>query len=152
MDVTSLEHVVIRAKLGDIIGFQIIQIAEQTASFQLTIIALAIEIVRTYRDLERYTSGLGTCTVGIQYKLQLSVHRVVENPYRISTAYIGNNSQQGDDGAQNYRDNRGGLGVGECIYVGESGVDMYTKKNDITQCITHREVVSAIVIHRKFGT
>jgi len=61
MDVSSLEHVVIRAKLGDIIGFQIIQIAEQKASFQLTIIALAIEIVSTYR----YTSGLGTCTVGI---------------------------------------------------------------------------------------
>jgi len=52
MDVSSLEHVVIRAKLGDIIGFQIIQIAEQTASFQLTIIALAMEIVPTYRDLQ----------------------------------------------------------------------------------------------------
>jgi hypothetical protein len=48
MDVSSLEHVVIRAKLGDIIGFQIIQIAEQTASFLLTIIALAVEIVPTY--------------------------------------------------------------------------------------------------------
>jgi len=57
---------VIRAKLGDIIGFQIIQIAEQAASFQLIIIALAIEIVQPHRDLERYTSGLGTCTVGIQ--------------------------------------------------------------------------------------
>jgi len=66
MDVSSLEHVVIRAELGDIIEFQIIQIAEQKASFKLTIvIALAIEIVPTYRDLERYTSGLGTCTVGI---------------------------------------------------------------------------------------
>jgi len=65
MDVSSLEHVVIRAKLGDIIGFQIIQIAEQKASFQLTIIALAVEIVPSYRDLERYTSGLETCTVGI---------------------------------------------------------------------------------------
>jgi len=65
MDVSSLEHVVIRAKLGDIIGFQIIQIAEQKASFQLTIIALAIEILPTYRDLKRYTSGLGICTVGI---------------------------------------------------------------------------------------
>ena len=64
MDVSSLEHVVIRAKLGDIIGFQIIQIAEQTSSFQLIIIALAIEIVPTYRDLERYSSGLGTGTVG----------------------------------------------------------------------------------------
>jgi len=48
MDVSSLEHVVIRPKLGDIIGFQIIQITEQKASFQLTIIALAIEIVQTY--------------------------------------------------------------------------------------------------------
>jgi len=48
MDVSSLEHVVIRAKLGDIIGFQIIQIAGQKASFQLTVIALAIEIVQTY--------------------------------------------------------------------------------------------------------
>jgi len=65
MDVSSLEHVVISAKVGNIIGFQIIQIAEQKASFQLTIIALAIEIVPTYRDLERYTSGLETCTVGI---------------------------------------------------------------------------------------
>ena len=65
MDVSSLEPVVIRAKLGDIIGFQIIQIAAQRASFPLTIIALAIEIVPTYGDLERYTSGLGTCTVGI---------------------------------------------------------------------------------------
>jgi hypothetical protein len=63
--VSSLEHVMIRAKLGDIIGSQIIQIAAQKASFQLTINALAIEIVPTYRDLERYTSGLGTCTVGI---------------------------------------------------------------------------------------
>jgi len=65
MDVSSLEHVVIRAKLGDIIGFQLIQIAEQKASFQLKIIALAIEIVQTYRDLERYTCGPGTCTVSI---------------------------------------------------------------------------------------
>jgi hypothetical protein len=40
MNVSFLEHVVIRAKLGDIIAFQIIQIAEQNASFQLTIIAL----------------------------------------------------------------------------------------------------------------
>jgi len=55
---------VIGAKLGDIIGFQIIQIAVQKASFQLTIIALVIEIVPTYRDLERYTSGLRICTVG----------------------------------------------------------------------------------------
>jgi len=52
MDVSSLEHVVFRVKLGDIIGFQIIQIAEQTASFQLTIIDLAMEIVPTYRDLQ----------------------------------------------------------------------------------------------------
>jgi len=66
MNVSSLEHVVIRAKLGDIIGFQIFQIAEQVASFQLIIIAPAIEIVQPHRDLERYTSGLGTCTVGIQ--------------------------------------------------------------------------------------
>jgi len=65
MDVSSLEHIVIRAKLGDIIGFHIIQIAEQKASFQLTIIALAMEIVPIYRDLVRYISGLGTCTVGI---------------------------------------------------------------------------------------
>jgi hypothetical protein len=78
MDVSSLEHVVIRAKLDDIIGFQIIQIAEQKASFQLTIIALAMKIVPTYRDLRRFTSGLGTCTVSILKKLELSVHRVVE--------------------------------------------------------------------------
>jgi hypothetical protein len=65
MDVSSLEHVVIRAKLGDIIAFRIIQIAAPKASFQVTIIALAINIVQTYRDLQRYSSGLGTCTVGI---------------------------------------------------------------------------------------
>jgi hypothetical protein len=53
MDVSFQEHVVIGAKLGDIIGFQIIQITAQKASFPLTIIALAIEIVPTYRDLER---------------------------------------------------------------------------------------------------
>jgi len=65
MDVSSLEHIVIGAKLGDIIGFQIIQIlGVQKASFQLTIIALAIEILPTYRDLGRYTSGLGICIVG----------------------------------------------------------------------------------------
>jgi hypothetical protein len=64
MNVSSLECVVIGAKLGDIIGFQIVQIDAQKASFQLTIIALAIEIVPTYRELERYTSGLGICTVG----------------------------------------------------------------------------------------
>jgi len=64
MNVSSLEHVVIRAKLGDMIAFQIIQIAVQKASFQLTINTLAIEIVPTSRDLERYASGLGTCTVG----------------------------------------------------------------------------------------
>jgi len=52
MDVSSLEHGVIKAKLGDIIGFQIIQIATQKASFQLTIITLAIEIVPTYKDFE----------------------------------------------------------------------------------------------------
>jgi len=69
---------VIRAKLGDIIGFQIIQIAAPKAYFQLTIIALAIEIVPTYRDLERYTGGLGTCTVGILLKMELTVNRVVE--------------------------------------------------------------------------
>jgi hypothetical protein len=78
MDVSSLEHVVIRAKLGDIIAFQIIQIAVQKASFQLTIIALAIKIVPTYRDLNTYTSGLGTCTVGILLKMELSLNRVVE--------------------------------------------------------------------------
>ena len=64
IDVSSLENVVIRAKLSDIIGFQLIQIAAHNVSFQLTIIALAIEIVPTYRDLERYTSGLAICTVG----------------------------------------------------------------------------------------
>jgi len=79
MDVSSLEHVVIRAKLGDIIGYQIIQIAEQAAcKFHLIIIASAIKIVQPHRCLERYTSGLGTCTVGIQSKLKLSVHWVME--------------------------------------------------------------------------
>jgi uncharacterized membrane protein YsdA (DUF1294 family) len=64
MDVSSLEHVVIGAKLGHLVGSQIFRIAAQKASFPLTIIALAIEIVPTYRDLERYTSGLGASTVG----------------------------------------------------------------------------------------
>ena len=48
-----------------------------------------------------------------------------KNPYLISTAYIGRESQQQDGGAQNYRDNRGELGDGECIYLGDSGVDRY---------------------------
>jgi len=55
-----------------------------------------------------------------------------KNPYLISTAYIGRESQQGDGVAQNYRDNSGGLGDGESIYGGDSGVDRYTGKNDIT--------------------
>ena len=55
-----------------------------------------------------------------------------KNPYLISTAYICRESQQQDGGAQHYRDNRGGLGDGECIYLGDSGVDRYTEKNDIT--------------------
>ena len=55
-----------------------------------------------------------------------------KNPYHISSVYIGRGSQQGDGGAQNYRDNRGGLGDGECICVGGSEVDRYTRKNDIT--------------------
>jgi len=46
-DRSSLEDDVIGAKLVDIIGFQIIQIAVQKASFQLTISALAIEIIPT---------------------------------------------------------------------------------------------------------
>jgi hypothetical protein len=46
MHVSSLEHVMIRAKLGDIIGFQIIQIAAQKASFQVTINALAIDVLK----------------------------------------------------------------------------------------------------------
>jgi len=66
MEVSSLEPIVIRANLGDFIGFQIIQIAAQRASFQPIIIADVITIVATHRDVERYSSGLGTCTVGIQ--------------------------------------------------------------------------------------
>jgi len=65
MDVSSIEHVVIRAKLGYLIGLQLIQIAEQKAAFHLTIFALVIEMVQTHRDLERYTCGLGTCTASI---------------------------------------------------------------------------------------
>jgi len=65
MDVSSIEHVVIRAKLGDLIGLQLIQIAEQKASFQLTIFALVIEMVQTHRDLERYTCRLGSYTTSI---------------------------------------------------------------------------------------
>jgi len=55
-----------------------------------------------------------------------------KNPYPISTTYIARGSQQWDGGAQKYRDNRGGLCDGECIYLGDSGVDRYTEKNDIT--------------------
>jgi len=40
-------------------------IAKWKASFQLTIFALAMEMVITHRDLERYTCGLGTCTASI---------------------------------------------------------------------------------------
>jgi len=65
MDVSFIEHVVIRAKLGDLIGLQLIQIAEQKASFQLTIFALVIEMVQTHRDLERYTCRLGSCKASI---------------------------------------------------------------------------------------
>jgi hypothetical protein len=59
MHASSLEHVVIRAKLGNIIGFPIIPIAGQKAAIQLTIIAHAIEIVSRYRDQKCHTSGLG---------------------------------------------------------------------------------------------
>jgi len=55
-----------------------------------------------------------------------------KNPYLISTAYIGRASQQGDGGAQNYWDNRGGQGNGECIDLGDCGGERYTEKNDIT--------------------
>jgi len=78
MNVSSLEHVMIRAKLGDIIGFQMILIPIQKASFQRTMIAQAIGIVPTYRDFERYTSALGTCTVGTPEKMEFSLNRVVE--------------------------------------------------------------------------
>ena len=57
---------------------------------------------------------------------------MVENPYHISTAYIGRVSQQGDGGPQNYRDDRGGLGDGECVYFGDCGVDRYTEQNNNT--------------------
>jgi len=57
---------------------------------------------------------------------------VVENPYLIPGAYIGRGSQQGDSGTQKYRDCRGGLGDGECIYLGDSEVDRYTGKIGIT--------------------
>jgi hypothetical protein len=55
-----------------------------------------------------------------------------KNSYLTSTAYNGRESQQGDGGAQIYRDNRGGLGDGECIYLEDSAVDRYTEKNEIT--------------------
>jgi len=59
MDVLSLEHIVFRAKLGVIIGFQIIYIVQQKSSFQLTMIAEAIEIVQSLRHSETHCSGLG---------------------------------------------------------------------------------------------
>jgi hypothetical protein len=46
-----------------------------------------------------------------------------KNPYHISTASIRRECQQGDGSAQSDRDNRGGLGDGECIYVEDSEVD-----------------------------
>jgi len=55
-----------------------------------------------------------------------------KNPYLISSAYIGRGSQQGDGGTQKFRDYRGGLGDGECIYLGDSEVDRYTRKIGIT--------------------
>jgi len=65
MGVLYIEHVMIRAKLGDLIGLQLTQIVEQKVSFHLTIFALVIEMVQTHRGLERYTCGLGTCTTRI---------------------------------------------------------------------------------------
>jgi len=73
MNVSSIGHVVIRAKLGDLIGLQLIQIVEQKASFYVTIFALVIEVAQTHRDLEQYTFGLGTCTARILYGLEISV-------------------------------------------------------------------------------
>jgi len=49
-----------RAKLGDLIGLQLIEIAEWKTSFQLSMFALAMQTVETHRDLARYTCGLGT--------------------------------------------------------------------------------------------
>jgi len=49
-----------------------------------------------------------------------------------------------------YRDNRGVLGDGKCIYLEGSEVDRYTEKNNIIKCITYRQAVSGIVIHSIF--
>ena len=38
-----------------------------------------------------------------------------KNPYHTSIVYIGRGCQPWDGWAQTYRDNRGGLGDGECI-------------------------------------
>jgi hypothetical protein len=54
---------------------------------------------------------------------------VVENPYHISTAYIGTYSQQENVGAHDMRDNRSGLGDGGCIYLGDGRIERYTEKN-----------------------
>jgi len=99
MDVSSIEHVVIRAKLGDLIGLQLIQIAEQKASFQLTIFALAIEMVQTQRlggihlwawDLHsEYTVEIGvesTWKPGVRYTWESSWRRSIWAPPKVGEA------------------------------------------------------------------
>jgi len=38
----------------------------------------------------------------------------------------------GDVGAQNYRNNRDGLGDGDGLFLGDCGVHRYTEKDNIT--------------------
>jgi hypothetical protein len=65
-----------------------------------------MEIVPTHTDLERYTSGLGTCTVDILWKMELSLNRVVKT----SISYL-------------YCLYQHGMPVGEWWYTGITEVD-----------------------------
>jgi len=65
MDVSFIEYVLIEVKFGDLIGHQLIQIAEQKASFHLIIFVLVIEMVLTHSDMDRCTCGLGICAASI---------------------------------------------------------------------------------------
>ena len=94
MDASSIEHVVISAKLGDLIGLQLIQIAEQKASFHLTIFCSGHrngtnsqrlgEIHLWAWDLHSmYTIGVGVeCTwkPGVRYTWESSWRRSIWAP------------------------------------------------------------------------
>lgn len=55
MHIPCIEHFAIRAKLVDVIGFELIKVAERRTSSVVSMFALATETVETLRELERYT-------------------------------------------------------------------------------------------------